>query len=281
MLQFRVRSLAETTSTNDEVKRALAAGEPEGLAVRALRQTAGYGRQGRAWESPVGGMYQSFLLRPAVPPAQLPTLSLAVGLAVRRAVASLVPAAADTVLVKWPNDVVVGDRAAAPDVPVRAAFRKLCGISVEACSGGICVGVGVNVANASARGIAGAGSGRGEVAALSDVPARIGENVPVHLDELGFCTGSVEHRIAAVADAVCAELASLYDAWCRDGFAPLLPEYDARAALAGRAVTIVDHYTGDELCSGTVLGADEHGRLLLRDAAGVVHPIMSGEAHIA
>ena len=262
MLEFRVRSLAETTSTNDEVKRALAAGESEGLAVRALRQTAGYGRQGRAWESPLGGMYQSFLLRPAVPPAQLPTLSLVAGLAVRRAVASLVPAAADSVLVKWPNDVVVGDRAAAPDVPVRAAFRKLCGISVEACSGGICVGVGVNVAQ--------------PVASES-----IGENVPVYLDELGLCDGSVESRIAAVADAVCAELAALYDAWCRDGFASLLPEYDAHAALTGRFVRIVDHYTGDELCAGIVLGVDEHGRLLLRDAAGAVRPVTSGEAHIA
>ena len=90
-MQFRVQSFETVTSTNDLIKRAIEEGQPEGLAVRGLRQTAGYGRQGRAWESPIGGMYQSFLLRPEVPPAQLPTLSLLVGLAVRRAVAVLVP----------------------------------------------------------------------------------------------------------------------------------------------------------------------------------------------
>ena len=81
-LRFRVESLEAVGSTNDEVKRALEAGEPEGLAVRARRQTGGYGRQGRAWASPEGGMYLSLLLRPDVPPAQLPTLSLVTGLAV-------------------------------------------------------------------------------------------------------------------------------------------------------------------------------------------------------
>ena len=45
-LAFRLRVLDEVTSTNDEVKRALEAGEPEGLALRARRQTGGYGRQG-------------------------------------------------------------------------------------------------------------------------------------------------------------------------------------------------------------------------------------------
>ena len=106
-MQFCVQSLESVSSTNDVIKQAIEAGEPEGLAVRALRQTAGYGRQGRAWESPIGGLYQSFLLRPDVPFSQLPTLSLLVGLAVRRAVASLVPTLADRAQVKWPNDLVV------------------------------------------------------------------------------------------------------------------------------------------------------------------------------
>ena len=70
---------------HDEVKRALEAGEPEGLVVRALRQVSGYGRQGRSWTSPEGGLYCSLLLRPQVAPRELPTLSLVVGMAVRRA----------------------------------------------------------------------------------------------------------------------------------------------------------------------------------------------------
>ena len=91
-LAFRLRVLDEVTSTNDEVKRALEAGEPEGLALRARRQTGGYGRQGRAWASPEGGLYLSLLLRPSVDAALLPTLSLVTALAVRRAVVGLLPA---------------------------------------------------------------------------------------------------------------------------------------------------------------------------------------------
>ena len=46
---FRVRCLDEVDSTNNVVKDALRSGEPEGLVVRAWRQSGGYGRQGRAW----------------------------------------------------------------------------------------------------------------------------------------------------------------------------------------------------------------------------------------
>ena len=200
---FRLRELAEVSSTNDVVKRALEAGEPEGLAVRACRQTGGYGRQGRTWASPEGGLYLSLLLRPRVPSAQLPTLSLVTGLAVREAVAAVADgSAAESVLIKWPNDVVVRQSCAgglcghktaesrhfqgAPNgVPAfpqdrrasdqalssggsedsrhesasgsvigdsvpdsrseRASFAKLCGISLEAHAGGVCVGIGINV----------------------------------------------------------------------------------------------------------------------------------------
>lgn len=108
MIEFRLRAFAETTSTNDEVKRALEAGEPEGLAVRARRQVAGYGRQGRTWTSPDGGLYCSLLLRPQVAPRELPTLSLVTGMAVRRALVGLADdGAADRIRIKWPNDVVV------------------------------------------------------------------------------------------------------------------------------------------------------------------------------
>ena len=105
---FRIALHEEVASTNDEVKRALEAGEPEGLVVRALRQVSGYGRQGRSWTSPEGGLYCSLLLRPQVAPRELPTLSLVVGMAVRRALVALAGARAEeAVRIKWPNDVVL------------------------------------------------------------------------------------------------------------------------------------------------------------------------------
>ena len=293
-MQFRVESFETVTSTNDLIKRAIEEGQPEGLAVRGLRQTAGYGRQGRAWESPIGGMYQSFLLRPDVPPAQLPTLSLLVGLAVRRAVAGLVPELEDRVQVKWPNDIVVAEAPASLDEAASAAgegfaceegssplcdagsddaapagdrqprypFHKLCGISTEMHARALCVGVGVNVARPGD---------------ASSTPA--GKNIPVYLDELGFCEGPVEDRIRAVADALCEQLAIVYPLWCEQGFEPFQAEFDACSALFGRFVRMED-LSGNVLAAGTVTRVAPDGRLVLRTPEGVEVFASSGEAHI-
>lgn len=290
-MQFRVESFESVGSTNDLIKRAIDAGEPEGLAVRALRQTAGYGRQGRAWESPLGGLYQSFLLRPDVPMAQMPTLSLLVGMAARRAVVDLVPELADRAQVKWPNDLVVapaGDKAVAcesggsassdasaavneaassgiateaGEVASTQPFWKLGGISLELHRGAVCVGVGVNVSRPE-----------------QGAPANA-KNIPVFLDELGLSGESVEDRIAAVSDALCEQLAELYPQWCEQDFVPFAAEFDSCAALTGRFVRMED-IEGNPLASGTVERVAVDGRLVLRTPDGKELFASSGEAHI-
>lgn len=277
-MHIRVESYESITSTNDRIKQAIEAGEPEGLAVRSLRQTAGYGRQGRAWESPLGGMYQSFLLRPNVSPAQLPTLSLLVGLAVRRAVAGLVPGLAGRLQVKWPNDLVVAPaggagedgsqvapRAAGDGAPHSApaprTFLKLGGISSELHARALCVGVGINVARPE------------------QLRPAVGKNIPVFLDELGFAEGPVEARIEAVADALCSQLAELYPRWCTEGFAPFARELDECSALTGRLVSMED-IEGNPLSVGKVVGIAPDGRLILQTDDGGEVLVSSGEAHI-
>lgn len=277
-MHIRVESYESITSTNDRIKQAIEAGEPEGLAVRSLRQTAGYGRQGRAWESPLGGMYQSFLLRPNVSPAQLPTLSLLVGLAVRRAVAGLVPGLAGRLQVKWPNDLVVAPaggagedgsqvapRAAGDGAPHSApaprTFLKLGGISSELHARALCVGVGINVARPE------------------QLRPAAGKNIPVFLDELGFAEGPVEARIEAVADALCSQLAELYPRWCTEGFAPFARELDECSALTGRLVSMED-IEGNPLSVGKVVGIAPDGRLILQTDDGGEVLVSSGEAHI-
>ena len=42
---------------------------------------------------------------------------------------------------KWPNDVIYMPA----DCQRADEYRKLCGISLEACGGGVCVGIGINV----------------------------------------------------------------------------------------------------------------------------------------
>ena len=245
MIAFRVRALEETTSTNDEVKRAIEAGEPEGLAVRALRQTGGYGRQGRTWKSPDGGLYMSLLLRPRVPMTQLSTLSLACGVAVRRALCSLAPAdVASDIQIKWPNDVL-------------CSAGKLCGISLETHAGAVCVGIGVNVF-APREALQVGGKNR---------PAYVADRAP-------------EVTLDAAAEAILREFAPVYDAWCASGLAPFVGEINENERLTGTFVQMVD-ISGKTLAEGVAVRVDERGCLVLRDADGCERPVASGEAHVA
>ena len=124
-------------STQDAVHHLAAEGGPSGSVVLADEQTAGRGRQGRVWHSPRGGgVWMSVLLRPNGPPAG-GALSVRAGLAVVAALAEAARGAAARL--RWPNDLMVGD-------------RKAGGILCEARRGGsggthwVAVGVGINVA---------------------------------------------------------------------------------------------------------------------------------------
>lgn len=249
--EFHVEFYDEVDSTNERVKNALRAGKPEGLVVCARRQSGGYGRQGRSWSSPEGGLYMSLLLRPDVPLAQLPTLSLVVGLAVREAIANLVaPEQADSVQVKWPNDVVfAGDG---------ARIDKLCGISLERVANGVCIGIGVNVFPAEDRAL----EGKNERCCLID----LGMDSNITLD--------------AVRDVVLAEFAKRYTAWRTEGFAPFCDQYARHALLTGKQVSIED-LDGTVTAEGRVEGIDLEGCLLVRCPDGATQAVSSGEAHIS
>lgn len=146
-------------STQEVVRALAAAGGAEGTVVVAEHQTAGRGRRGRPWVAPArAGVLVSVLLRPPLPPARWPELSLTAGLAVAEALAV---AAGCRPRVKWPNDVLV-------------AGRKVAGILVEGSAGPgswVAVGVGVNVAGGP-EAWAGAGPGAGSLEALGHPVAR-------------------------------------------------------------------------------------------------------------
>jgi len=126
-----IRTVAETASTNADMLAAARAGAAEGVWLCAGRQTAGRGRQGRAWTSPVGNLYASTLvrLRPADPPA--PTLALVAAVAVEDAVGAYLPELPGLRL-KWPNDLLLDG-------------AKLAGILLERADDVVVVGVGVNL----------------------------------------------------------------------------------------------------------------------------------------
>lgn len=258
-MRLRIRHLGAIASTNIEVKRAIDEGEPEGLVVRADRQTGGYGRQGRTWQSPEGGLYFSMLLRPNVDPSQLSMLALVAGMAVRRALARLVGAqAAPLINLKWPNDIVV------VGIQPGVAFAKICGISSEARKGAVCVGVGVNVHRpADAR------------------PAETGsiKNIPVYAADLPNAGTLQEGLRDRVFNLIMEEFVPLYGQWCTQGFAPFADEYAQHDALRGKRIDVVDR-AGEPLASGVASGIGSDGCLLVASPDGRVTSVASGEAHI-
>lgn len=125
-----IRTIPETGSTNDDVAALAEAGAPEGLWLRAERQTGGRGRQGRGWISPPGNLYASTLvrLRPGDPTA--PSLALVAAIALHE----IVSIYAQSVEIKWPNDLLFGG-------------AKLAGILLERSGEAVIIGFGVNLAH--------------------------------------------------------------------------------------------------------------------------------------
>ena len=106
-IAFRIEEVPAIDSTNKALRERAAAGEPEGLVLRADAQTAGRGRRGRGWDSPPGNLYVSLLLRPPCPPATGATVGFVAAVALGAVLRALTPAPAP-VRHKWPNDLLIG-----------------------------------------------------------------------------------------------------------------------------------------------------------------------------
>ena len=238
----RVRHYGQVRSTNDVAAELADQGAPHGTVVVADAQTAGRGRHGNRWFSPVGtGLYVSVLLRMV----SVPVLTLAVGVAVAEALRAGEGLEAT---LEWPNDVVVAG-AGRP--------RKVAGILVEATTvhgrvERVIVGIGVNLREAvwPAELAERAGSVEGLTGRRVD-PARL-------LVELlaALATRSAEIESGA--------LAGLLARW-----AALAPS--SRGTSVEWSVGAVRH-------RGVTEGVDEHGALLVRVGTRLER-LVGGEVH--
>ncbi|PAX09766.1 biotin--[acetyl-CoA-carboxylase] ligase [Sphingomonas lenta] len=127
-----IRTVPETGSTNADMAALARTGLGEGVWLRAERQTAGRGRQGRSWVSPSGNFYASTLIRlrpPDPPPA---TLGLLTAVALDEGIR--VYLRDGDLRLKWPNDLLLDG-------------AKLSGVLLERVDDAVVVGVGVNLAH--------------------------------------------------------------------------------------------------------------------------------------
>jgi BirA family biotin operon repressor/biotin-[acetyl-CoA-carboxylase] ligase len=235
--------LDEVDSTNEEAARQLAAGRPAPFAILARRQTQGRGRLGRAWHSADNGnLYASFAFRPRVAPARMTTFTLWMGVNICELVAHLCHAAPG---LKWPNDLLF-------------AGRKAGGMLTEARMDAdeirdLVFGLGLNV-NSPAGGWPRELMGRA-----------------VSLAEHTGGAMDLNHLTAALIGRVLLAYDRFLNGTFTETFADLWNTYDV---LRGQPATVRQ---GEERVSGTVLGIDDEGALLLRTTQGRTQRFRAGE----
>ena len=263
MGMFDVAHFNEISSTNDQIKRALRAQGNEGYVCRARSQSGGRGRQGRLWTSPEGGLYQSLLLRPNRDLAEVPTLGFVMALSIRAALLRLAGRSGDTVSVKWPNDVMAGD-------------KKIAGISMESTAGGICLGMGVNVFHPEKKYDL-LFDGKYEPAFFQDLAITFTDAGAISFGS-GFSFANRREAIDAVGDAILSSFEQCYPVWREKGFGPFIDEYKACSYLQGKRVRM-QLLNGNTIVTGTVVGIDDSAQLLVDDGTSVC-AVNSGEAHV-
>jgi BirA family biotin operon repressor/biotin-[acetyl-CoA-carboxylase] ligase len=223
----------EIGSTNDRARELAEEGAEHGEVVVAEAQTAGRGRRGRGWSSPPRrNLYFSVVLRPDLPPARAPELTLVASVAICEALRQAGVEAG----IKWPND-------------LQASGRKIAGILTELAAepdrvSWVVLGVGVNV-NARAE----------------DFPAEVRPDATSVLLERGQPAPR-----ALLAVACFTALEEWIDRHAEEGFGPVADAWRKRSVTLGRDVVV--KVEGREVV-GTAEDIDEAGALLVRTRAGL------------
>jgi BirA family transcriptional regulator, biotin operon repressor / biotin---[acetyl-CoA-carboxylase] ligase len=244
-IAWRIHYFDEVGSTQDVARELVQSGTAEGAVVIAEMQTAGRGRLGRSWHSPKGAsLYSTTILRPQVPIADVPRLSLVAGVSVAEA---LEREARGIVSLKWPNDIWL-------------SRRKAGGILAEAVTDSqqrltaVLLGIGINVNLA---------------------PEEIPEELRDKATSLYAALGRRVDRIA-IADALFSTLDSRYMEFVARGFGAIRHDWERFSALTGKRVVAGD---GGSREAGVVRGIDADGALLL-DVNGTIRRFLAGDVTI-
>ncbi|MCG3176082.1 MAG: Bifunctional ligase/repressor BirA [Candidatus Omnitrophica bacterium] len=234
----RILCYEELDSTNSTAFALAEKGCADGTCVLAEHQKGGKGRLGRTWSSPKAqNLLLSVVLRPRMSPMDAPRLTLASAVCVVRAIKRLTGL---DPRIKWPNDLLLGD-------------RKLCGILTEMSAetdrvAFVVVGIGLNV---------------------NSDPDRLPEGAVSLAAALGHAV-----RRAPLAAAILEELDKAY-ADLREGrFGGLAEAWEEHSATTGRRVTA--HLPGRTL-HGSAQGIDADGALWIRTDSGLQERVLTGD----
>jgi BirA family transcriptional regulator, biotin operon repressor / biotin---[acetyl-CoA-carboxylase] ligase len=240
----QVHLFVRVGSTNDVARRLAEQGAPAGAVVLAEEQTAGRGRDRRAWFSPPRlGLWFSLVLRPAAVPNP-GLLPIQVGLASATALDAFCKPRRP--LLKWPNDIVLDG-------------RKLGGVLCEATweqtrINFVVAGIGLNVLHL-----------------VDDFPPEL-RAVATSVRLAAGWSPPREQVAAAVVQRV---LDATREPATAAEWVEVLRERDA---LRGRELTV--RRPSGERVHGRVEGIAADGCLRVRDSRGTLHDLRSGSVEI-
>ena len=230
-------------STNIRAKRLGEQNAENGTVVVTQYQTAGRGRRGNTWISPVGNCYFSLLLRPEILAERASMLTLVTALALAKTIRQVTDL---ETMIKWPNDIVVNG-------------KKLCGILTESSTDlenihYVVVGIGINCNQTE----------------FSKEIAEMATSVRLE-------TG-IEVNRSKLLGTFLSMFETYYETFLEtEDLSKMLEDYNNLLVNRGREVKIIEKEKERIL---TAVGIDENGGLLVEDKQGKQETIISGEVSV-
>ncbi|HYK71952.1 MAG TPA: biotin--[acetyl-CoA-carboxylase] ligase [Pseudoneobacillus sp.] len=218
---------------------------PEGTIVIAEEQLSGRGRMDRKWYSPkYTGVWMSIILRPNIPLAKAPQLTLIAAVAVVQTIEELTGLSPE---IKWPNDILING-------------KKMTGILTELQAeadriNSIIMGIGINVNQE-----------------LKDFPIELQELAT----SIAIEKGSLHSR-AAIIRSVLSNLERLYLLYLEKGFYPIKLLWEGYAISIGKDIRA---RTLTNVIEGKALGITDDGVLRIEDKTGKIHLVYSADIEI-
>ena len=235
----------EVQSTNT-VAKFLSINEVEnGTVIISEKQTKAKGRSGKAWESPLGGVWLSIILKPNVDHSKLPLITLATGVAVANALEKV---GVENPEIKWPNDIMING-------------KKVCGILTEAVAKfntieNVIVGVGID-ANLD----------------VDQFPEELQEGTTTLKEVLGR-KGNENLLIKIFLE----EFEKIANIFISGGYEDILKEWRKRSYTIGKIVEVREPF--NTYYDAYVLGIGKEGALVVEKIDGTLEKVISGECII-
>ena len=235
----------EVKSTNTVAKFLAKNGAENGTVVISEKQTDAKGRSGKAWASPIGGIWLSLIVKPNVDYSKLPMITIGTGVAVAKAIERTGINFAE---IKWPNDIIIHD-------------KKVCGILTEAVTtfntiDSVIIGVGID-ANID----------------IDDFPEELKDGTTTLSDELGR-----KEDENVLIRLFLEEFEKIAETFNDGDYESILKDWRKRSYSVGKIVEVREPFNKN--FDAYVVGIGREGALIVEKIDGTLEKVISGECII-